>query len=77
VNEELFVLDHGIHVGRERSLPLLLLGKPALDQRRVVILLVVVVSHAVSKVSRVAEKTERIPSLGMVLGSRGESAATA
>ena len=45
MNEEIFVLDHGIHVGQERSLPLLLLGEPALDQRRVVVRFVV--SHAV------------------------------
>ena len=47
MDEEILVLDHRIHVGQERSLPLLLLGEPALDQRRVVVGLVV--SHAVPK----------------------------
>jgi hypothetical protein len=47
MDEELVVLDHRIHVGQERPLPLLLLGEPALDQRRIVIRFVV--SHAVSK----------------------------
>jgi len=65
MNEEIVVLDHGIHVGQERSLPLLLLGEPALDQGRVVIGFLV--SHAVPRSSRVAQKTERVPSLGMLL----------
>src|SRR5687767_7790683 len=67
MNEEIFVLDHGVHEGQERALPLLLLGEPALDERHVGIRFVV--SHAVSCVFARRKKTERVPSLGMVLKS--------
>jgi hypothetical protein len=93
VNEEVVVLDHGIHVSQERALPLLLLGEPALDQRRFIGRFIF--SHAVSGLSatapcvalprascprRASKKTERFPSLGMVLknsSQAGKSAATA
>ena len=57
-------------------MPLLLLGEPALDQRRIVIRLFV--SHAFLDV-RVAKKPERVHSLGMVLEveSGAKNAATA